>query len=407
VSFGPDAPPAATRVLVTDSDTRSALAVTRALGRCGYTVYSAGEHRESLAAVSRYSSGFAPYPAPAKHPRDFVVAVAEAAARLDIDVIVPTAETTTLLLTRHATMLPARTRLPFADAGTVERAANKAEVLKLALECGIPIPRTEFIETPSGISAVGAWSSYPAVVKPARSRVATANGWLSMGVRYAKDSDETLAILRALPPEAYPVLLQERIQGAGTGVFACMVEGQPLAWFAHERLREKPPSGGVSVLCRSVQPEPRAVQYAQHLLQKLRWQGVAMVEFKRDDRDGSLRLMEINGRLWGSLQLAIDAGVNFPRMMVELASGRTPAPVSSYRIGVRNRWFWGDLSSLLLQLLGHRRKLNLPPAHPGRLAALWQFMHLWGPGLHYEVERLSDLRPAWLETRSALFGSRR
>ena len=395
------------RVLVTDSDSRSALAATRALGRCGHTVFTAGEHPQSIAVVSRYSAGFAPYPAPSKHPREFVAAIAEAAARLEIDVVLPTTEITTLLLTRHAALLPAGTRLPFADPAVVESAANKATVLELADACGIPIPRTEVLRTAQDVEKLHCWSSYPAVLKPARSRVMTERGWISLGVHYAHSADEAITILRQLAPEAYPVLLQERIRGAGTGVFTCMAGGQPLVWFAHERLREKPPSGGVSVLCRSVLPEPLAVRYSQQLLERLGWQGVAMVEFKRDDRDGSLRLMEINGRLWGSLQLAIDAGVNFPRMMVELAAGRAPAPVESYRLGVKSRWLWGDISALLVQLLRKREHLNLPANHPGRWRALWNFLHLWGRDMNYEMERPGDLAPAWLETRRALFGTRR
>ena len=394
-------------MLITDSDSRSALAATRALGQGGHTVYTAGEHPHSIAAVSRYSAGFVPYPAPGSHPDEFVAAIVKGTARLGIDVVLPTTEITTLLLTRHAAMLPPGVRLPFGDSAAVERAANKAEVLELAEACGIPIPRTEVIRSSDDIEALHRWSSYPAVLKPARSRVATARGWISLGVHYAHSAAEGIEILRRLAPEAYPVLLQERIRGAGTGVFTCMADGQPLVWFAHERLREKPPSGGVSVLCRSVLPEPQAVRYSQALLERLGWQGVAMVEFKRDDRDGSLRLMEINGRLWGSLQLAIDAGVNFPQMMVEIAAGRSPAPVPHYRLGVRNRWLWGDISALLIQLVHGRERLNLPSGHPGRCKALWNFMHLWGRDLHYEMERPGDLAPAWLETRRALFGGRR
>ena len=149
-------------------------------------------------------------------------------------------------------------------------------------------------------------------------------------------------ILTGLPPAAYPVLLQERIEGPGRGLFACFDRGQPVAFFAHRRLREKPPSGGVSVLCESTTLDPIAVDYGTRLLSRLGWHGVAMVEFKQDNRDGSLRLMEINARFWGSLQLAIDAGVNFPCILADIAAGKPPTGPMQYRVGVRTRWLAGD-----------------------------------------------------------------
>lgn len=73
-----------------------------------------------------------------------------------------------------------------------------------------------------------------------------------------------------------------------------------------------------------------------------------MVEFKRDTRDGITKLMEINGRFWGSLQLAIDAGVDFPWLLYRLAVVGDITPVFSYKEGVRLRWWLGDLDWLLL-----------------------------------------------------------
>ena len=149
-----------------------------------------------------------------------------------------------------------------------------------------------------------------------------------------------------------------------------------------------------------------AVDYAERLLRSLGWQGVAMVEFKRDSRDGSLRLMEINGRFWGSLQLAIDAGVDFPAILVDLVGGKRPPQRPAYRTGVRTRWLWGDVDSLLAVLFRSRQRLNLSANHPGRWATLYSFLKFWQPGMRYELERADDLRPWWLETRRWFFNTK-
>ena len=68
----------------------------------------------------------------------------------------------------------------------------------------------------------------------------------------------------------------------------------------------------MSVYRESVAADPDLVRRSRALLDAFGWCGVAMVEYKLDERTGTPYLMEVNGRFWGSLQLAIDAGVDFP-----------------------------------------------------------------------------------------------
>jgi predicted ATP-grasp superfamily ATP-dependent carboligase len=390
------------RILVTDSDTRSALATVRALGRAGHEVIAAGDRQPSLASVSRYCASFEGYPHPGSDPDGFVTTLASIAQRRRVELMLPMTEITTLLATEYRECLPAECRLPFPDAQTVSAASDKAHVVRLAQEIGIPTPRTTVVGSTEEGMAAGL--PFPVVVKPARSRVRIGSNWLSTGVSYAADATELRRILTDLAPDAYPVLLQERVEGPGRGLFMCFDQGRPVAFFAHRRLREKPPSGGVSVLCESTALDPLAVEYGTRLLSHLGWHGVAMVEFKQDNRDGSLRLMEINARFWGSLQLAIDAGVNFPCIVADIAAGQSTTGPMDYRIGVRTRWLAGDFDALIMLLTRSRRRLALPSSHPGRLLTLARFLRLWGRDMHYEVERFDDPEPMRLEWRRRLQG---
>jgi predicted ATP-grasp superfamily ATP-dependent carboligase len=162
----------------------------------------------------------------------------------------------------------------------------------------------------------------------------------------------------------------------------------------------------VSTLCESTSVDPEALEYGTRLLSHLGWHGVAMVEFKRDDRDGALRLMEINARFWGSLQLAIDAGVDFPGILVDIAMGQEPPALPAYRLGARSRWLLGDLDVALLVLLRGRKKLNLPASFPPRLRFLREVLHVSGPEERWEVYDRDDPRPWWLELRHWLFRGR-
>jgi predicted ATP-grasp superfamily ATP-dependent carboligase len=87
--------------------------------------------------------------------------------------------------------------------------------------------------------------------------------------------------------------------------------------------------------------------------------GVAMTEYKVDVRTGTPVLMEINPRFWGSLQLAIYAGVNFPVLYHKAALGLPFDPVLEYPTGKYWRWLVpGDI----LHFLGNRNRFKLEPS---------------------------------------------
>jgi predicted ATP-grasp superfamily ATP-dependent carboligase len=382
------------RVLVTDGDNRAALAVTRALGRRGHHVVVAERRSPALAQVSRYCAGRVTYPDPGADADAFITALVDAVRTHEIDVLLPVADITTALVTEHRERIEAICALPVADADVVARAADKVAIMQTAVRLGVPIPATVYVDRGEDPVERAATLAYPIVVKPRRSRLRTPTGWVACSVGYARTADDLIRLVAATPAEGFPLILQERIEGPGLGVFMCYKRGVLAAVFSHRRLREKPPSGGVSVLSESVPVRDDARAYAKRLLDDLGWQGIAMVEFKIDARDDVPRLMEINGRFWGSLQLAVDAGIDFPSILLDTLNDAPPAPVPSYRYGVRNRWLWGDFDSLLLRLFSGR---GLPS--PDRLSAIREFLRFWGRDLHYENPKWNDLRPWWYETR--------
>lgn len=179
-----------------------------------------------------------------------------------------------------------------------------------------------------------------------------------------------------------------------------MKNGETIANFAHRRIREKPPSGGVSVLCEGIEPPADALKGAEKILEKLNWTGVAMVEFKGDRRDNRLKLMEINARFWGSLQLAISSGVDFPYLLYKMATGVKIETQRGYKVGLRMRWELGDLDHLLLRLTKSRSELSLPPGTPPMGKLLRDFvMDFVYPSTHHEVFRWRDSGPLLFELR--------
>ena len=124
------------------------------------------------------------------------------------------------------------------------------------------------------------------------------------------------------------------------------------------------------------------------------------LEAEVTDMDGIQRVViEVNGRLWGSLQLAIDAGVDFPVLLVKCLLGEdVPAQKLPYRVGVRSRWFWGDLDHLYLRLRYSPAELQLAPPFPTRREALRQFFSFTPRRDRCEVWRWRDPGPFVVET---------
>ncbi|MES9827879.1 MAG: ATP-grasp domain-containing protein [Candidatus Thiodiazotropha sp.] len=382
-------------ILVTDGSSRAALAITRSLGKAGHRIFVASHSAKSLAGYSKYCFKCLIYPKPELSVRRFVESIAYFVEEEEIEVLLPVSDITTITIAEHRNLFEPGCKLPFPDSAILKQAADKANLIEIAKRLEVPIPSSVRINGKEEIDRYIQEVNYPVVVKPSKSRIQTDDRWLSTSVDYAHSASELKSKLLTIPETTFPVLLQSRIEGPGTGLFYCFQHGQPIAVFCHKRLREKPPSGGVSVLRESVEPNPFAKEYGERLLKEIHWHGVAMVEFKQNEADQTPYLMEINGRFWGSLQLAIDSGVDFPKLLIETLSNNSVKPVNNYKIGVQTRWLCGDLDLLLMRFFKSSKSLNLPHNYPSRFSSFIEFMKFCGKNLYYEVLRLDDIRP-WL-----------
>lgn len=384
--------PTSCKILVTDANQRSALAVTRSLGKLPHLhVLTSDSTASALAGSSRYAQKYFQSPSPNTAPAEYIDWLCTLAAREKIDWIFPVTEVTSQLLLMHREML-GNISLPFASYETVMSLADKWQLIQLADQADVPHPTSKLI-VPDGKPPQCTSNRFPVVLKPCLSRIWTGHGWIDTAVRIANSSDELNHLCRSINYfRNYPFILQEFIPGHGAGVFALYNKGEAITFFAHNRLREKPPRGGVSVLSESVALDPQLLSMAKKLLDASHWHGVAMVEF-RIAPDGAPYLMEVNTRFWGSLQLAIDSGVDFPALLLKTSMGEPVQQLSSYRTGQRLRWVLGDLDSLYLALRDQGFSLGQ------KLKRIQDFFTPSPGNTRHEVNRLDDLGPAWFELK--------
>jgi len=389
-------------LLVTDGDQRSTLAVVRALGRAGITVAVGADQPVSLAGSSRYCARTVCYPSPLLDPQGFQAFLQQEVASGQYRMLLPMTDVTAQLLSQVRETISPTVSVPIPGAQQVKRVQDKRHMTLLALQLGIPCPQSFMLQDHEQLEEVARRVSYPAVVKPRFSRYLQGAKWMFGTVHYARDAAELIARYQEIHQQIPGPLVQEKVEGEGRGVFLLLWDGALKAAFCHRRLREKPPWGGVSVYSESIPLDEELVRASFNLLAQIGWQGVAMVEFKLDGRNGTAKFIEVNGRFWGSLQLAIDAGINFPMLLYRLAMGENPPPQFIYKVGARSRWLLGDLDHLIILLTHSRAPNGLPCRRGSKLRACADFLRLFERNMHYDVLRREDLAPGWFECKSYL-----
>jgi predicted ATP-grasp superfamily ATP-dependent carboligase len=387
------------RILVTDADSPKALAIVRSIGQ-QHEVWTAAESRLAIAGWSRYAAQHLKYGFTSAE--QFSTWLLSACTSNRIDVVITPEESSSLLAAHHEAQFTARgIRLTNLPLHALEIAMDKAATVSTAQDIGIPIPATHTLRQTSDALKSAHELGYPVVVKPRFSRYWAGREFISSdGVGYAATDEQLLSLMATQDPRLPPPLLQKFIPGTGCGVCVLLArDGTLCAEFAHERLRDYRPTGSGSVLRRSARVDPRLRDMSLNLLRHLGCYGVAMVEFRIDSRTGDPYLMEINGRFWGSLQLAIDAGVNFPALLVDLALGR-PVTKPAYQENVVLRWWIGDLVRTIRVLKG--KPVGYIGNFPSRLSALREFFGPQPAGTRNEILRWSDWRPSFVEPISMM-----
>ena len=332
-------------VLVLDGHSRAALETLQSLGRAGVQVDVAAESKDCLVMHSRYAAYTLRQPSQEKGG-DFHAWLRAQDQKRNYALIVPATEASLLGLRQLDEDDPLRRKAVIPGNHALDIALDKEKTWKLAGELGIPVPASILF---SSMAETSAAEQFPVVLKPTHSKVMLAGELRTLAVAVVKDEAERQEHLRRWLPVT-PVQQQQYVSGCGVGVELLFNQGKKVWHFAHERVHEYPLSGGASSYRRSITPPAKMLNDAERLLTALKWHGVAMVEFKMDSK-GKYWLMEINPRLWGSLALSIDVGVDFPAGLLQIACGQQPDAQPQYKIHYYTRDLRTDLAWLKCNLL--------------------------------------------------------
>ena len=317
------------------------LGIARSLGRHGVPVVVLDDEL-SIARASRYVTRFVRTP-DLLDPDRALQALVDLGRSLPSPgwVLFPTREETVSLVSQHRALLGQWFRVPTPDFSVVQQAWDKRETYRVAADLDIPAPRCWFPRSVADLERIP--MDDPVVVKPA---IKEHFVYATKVKAWRADTSEELrsvfaAALQILPAEE--IIVQELVPGAGDAQLAyCALvkRGTPVADMTVARLRQHPSDFGRASTFVETRDLPDVRELAVRLLAAWQYDGLVEVEFKRDARDGQLRLLDVNARTWGYHTLGQAAGVDFASLLFrdQIGLRATRAPVHA-RDGVRwIRW---------------------------------------------------------------------
>ena len=231
--------------------------------------------------------------------------------------------------------------------GTLVDKLRFAEVLR---RIGVPHPHTEAIDSVADLERIPeSVLSDATFLKPRNSQQFFAR-FNVKAFRVASRAD-AVACLREIEAAGLSVVLQEYVPGPATRHYYVEgfvdVQGSVRIWFARQRLRMHPPDFGNSTYFVSVQLDEvqGAVASMRTLLEHLRYRGIFSAEFKRDDRDGEFKLLEVNARPWWYVNFAVRCGADVVQAYCRDAQGLPVETLKRYRVGATCMYPYLDYSA--------------------------------------------------------------
>ena len=309
-------------VIILGVDTPIGVAILRDLGRHQFYCVGIGRSGSSIGFASRFCHRNI---IRAKSENGLIEQLVGLAKEFPDAALIAISEHDHLLLNRHREELETYLLMLGPTREMLDQVLDKATCLEHAQRVGIRVPDTCAPGSIEEIEQRAPELSYPCVIKwsdPNKVIQELEQAGLAVHkCQYANNARELMEKLRPYAAISELPMVQEYCPGHGIGQMFLVRNGKITLSFQHQRIHEWPPEGGVSSLCKSLPADAHkaCMDRSAALLESLQWNGVAMVEYRYDPLTQTYYFMEINGRFWGSLPLAIASGVPFAAALVASA----------------------------------------------------------------------------------------
>ncbi len=284
-------------------------------------------------------------PSPIHQPDALVEFLLGEARKYDLPpVLIPASDAYVQFLSRYRETLAKSFLFNLPSATVLEAMVNKRLQYELAEKVGTPIAQTFYPETMEDVENIQNQLAYPAFIKPYIGHLWREKfGGTHKGFKVFS-AQELRQRYSEIFPTGLKAMVQAIIQGPNTNHYKVNAyinqRGEPLLVFTLRKIRQYPTEFGVGTMVESVH-YPELAELGLHFLKSINYRGIGSIEFKKDDRDGKLKMIELNPRLWQQNIQATDCGMNFPLMEYQDLCGQNPPAITTFREGVR---WWDSLA---------------------------------------------------------------
>ncbi len=342
--------------LVLDAGLRQSLTTVRSLGSRGLRVAALGSSTGLPAFSSRWCQQAFVCPADVG-TKDSLTYLEQVLDCTGARVLITSSDGTIAFIRRHRAQLEQRVRIALAREPALGIAVNKEQTLEIARQLGVGVPRGVEVKAEGEVEAALHEIGLPAVVKPVES-------WDEQHAMLLKSElvmtpEEARRAVEKLTRFGGTTLFQQFLSGERESVGLFYANGEVYARFAQWTKRSSPPLGGTSVVHQSIAVPSDIGAQAERLVREIGLEGYCQLEFRRD-AVGKPCLMEINPRLNITIENAVHAGVDFPYLLYQWASGDQINVVNDYRVGRWMRDLRGDMMATI-EMLQQRGRPGVPP----------------------------------------------
>ena len=327
-------------VLVTDGQTRTAVAVVRGLADAGFEVAVAADvhARPPTAHWSRSVTERILLPDPLTEEAEFMATLERVVSGGRFSVLVPVGDISLLNISQGRDRLEPHVRIGLPSQARVRRSLDKAELAVAAARHTLDPPRTTVCHSAAEALDAAREMGFPVVAKPVSSIIESVTPRRRSGSLSAADDDE---LARAIETFGGSGLVQQHAEGTIVSFAGVFADGRLLAEAVSRYHRVWPPPAGSACYSETIEAPAILRQRVIALLADLGWQGIFELELI-DRQDANWHAIDLNPRPYGSLALAIAAGANLPAIWCQHLLGRAPIPVKA-GAGVFYRWTDADL----------------------------------------------------------------
>jgi D-aspartate ligase len=267
-------------------------------------------------------------------------------------VLYPCGDDYVRFLSRNRQSLSPRFSFLMPDAPTLDLLMNKSTFADLARSLGVSAPPSTLAEAVPGL-VLPAGMRFPVVAKAITS-FKDDPFWGIIRVRQFDSVEAWNSFFEAQQRPGCRLMIQELVVGGETCQYVYeglwSPDAEEVLAFTIQKIRQQPPRYGSSSRAVS-RLDPEVLEQSRILLNAVRYRGLVDIDFKRDERDGRLRVLEINPRLGGIHRVGRSCGIELVQAAYRMACGdRVPRAVQAPgRVG---HWchFSKDLQGLLPQL---------------------------------------------------------